>query len=363
MFRKGFRLPFRLAGIPLYVDLSFLIVLPLMVWSTARSFASVISLSGLLPIALGAIAVVGLFTCVILHELGHSLTARAYGVKVRRITLWFLGGVAEFEEMPRQRGAEAVVAIAGPIVSFALAGIFFALNALLPHASPVTYLIVWYLGALNLMLGLFNLLPALPLDGGRILRSLLALRMPHLKATMVSGNVAKVVAVLLGLYGLVQGSPWLILMAFFIFTAVKAETRYSVVTELLRGFAVSDLMTRDVPVNLYTPLPAIPESATALDAFRLMGQTEAPALIATDATGQPVGVLTQADLQRAIQMRMAGFQTPSPPASPNPSGPATPVKVTRVHPQTPFSPYPPVGPFGYTPGHAPGDPQRHARPL
>src|SRR3954469_11186292 len=142
MFRKAFRLPFRLAGIPLYLDISFLIVLPLMVWLTTQNLGAMVRhptapvASGLFrgpaALLLGVVAVAGLFASVVLHELGHSLTARRYGVHVRRITLWFLGGVAEFEEMPRQRGAEAVVAIAGPIVSFALAGLFWAVSTLLP---------------------------------------------------------------------------------------------------------------------------------------------------------------------------------------------------------------------------------------
>src|SRR3954470_7139437 len=174
MFRKAFRLPFRLAGIPLYLDISFLIVLPLMIWLTAQNLSSMVhhpgvglspaALHGPLALLLGLVAVVGLFASVVLHELGHSLTARRYGVQVRRITLWFLGGVAEFEEMPRQRGAEAVVAIAGPLVSFALAGVFWAITAFAPlDAFPYVRLVTGYLYAINLALGVFNLLPAMPM--------------------------------------------------------------------------------------------------------------------------------------------------------------------------------------------------------
>jgi Zn-dependent protease len=364
MLGKAFRLPIRLAGIPLYVDLSFLIVLPLMVWMTAGNLASYLHLtsphplSAVTPLMLGLIAVVGLFTSVILHELGHSLTARMYGVKVRRITLWFLGGVAEFEEMPRQRGAEAVVAIAGPIVSFVLAAVCWGLVAFIPPVYGAARLITWYVGALNLMLGLFNLLPALPLDGGRILRSLLALRMPHVRATIVSGNVAKVIAVLLGVYGLFSYSPWLIVMAFFIYSAVKAETRYSIVTDLLRGLSVSDLVIRDVDMNYLATvrLPVISERADALDAFRLLSQTGAPALLVTDDAGRIAGVITPAQLQRAIQSRTAGFQvaTGAAAAPADPDAPATPVTVTRV---------PPHSSVGYTRDHAPGDSERYARPL
>src|SRR2546423_12754714 len=104
--------------------------------------------------------------------------------------------------MPRQRGAEAVVGIAGPIVSFVLALMFCSLAILIPRSIPSVWIIAYYLAVINLMLGLFNLLPALPMDGGRILRSLLALKMPHARATLIAGNVSKVLAIGLGIYGL-----------------------------------------------------------------------------------------------------------------------------------------------------------------
>jgi Zn-dependent protease len=420
MFRNGFRLPLRLAGISLYVDVSFLLILPLMVWLTAQNLLAVVQMpqfrldpsafQGLMPLGLGLIAVLGLFTSVVLHELGHSLTAMWYGVKVRRITLWFLGGVAEFEEMPRQRGAEAVVAIAGPIVSFALAALFWGLTLVVPRTQPATWLIMWYLGFVNGMLGLFNLLPALPLDGGRILRSLLALRMPHVRATAISGNIAKVIAVGLGVFGLFN-NWWLILMAFFIFNAVTSETRFSVVSDLLKGIRVGDLMNRDVktvpagmPVGylsghilaerhhsfpvvddqgrllgtvgmeelrgahpdapvwqvMTSQVPTIGEDADALDAYKRMSLAESPRLIVTDGLGAMIGLLTHADINRAIQVRQMGFQVAGAPAA---GQPVTPVSVHRVPPPTAFSPYPPVSPFGYTRAHAPRDPERHARPL
>src|SRR5688572_20252605 len=201
MNQRAFRLPFTLAGIPLYVDLSFLIILPLMIWLITRNIVTIVRFGntgidpsvvagGIMPLALGLAGALGLFTCVVLHELGHSITARRYGVNVRRITLWFLGGVAEFEEMPRQRGAEAVVAIAGPIVSFALAAVFWGLTLVVPPAAGAVWLVCFYLMAVNLMLAIFNLIPAMPMDGGRILRSLLALKLPYAKATSIAGTVA-----------------------------------------------------------------------------------------------------------------------------------------------------------------------------
>lgn len=420
MFRTSFRLPFRLAGIPLFVDVSFLLVLPLMVWATARNIAGFVhspqlgldldpaAFHGSIVWALGVVSVIGLFASIVLHELGHSITAQRYGVKVRRITLWFLGGVAEFEEMPRQRGAEAVVGIAGPIVSFVLAVLFMGATALIPrHTYPAAWIVVGYLGAVNLMLGLFNLLPALPLDGGRILRSLLALKMPHLRATMIAGNIAKVIAVGMGIYGLlVTHNLWMLVLAFFVFNAANAEGRQAVVVELLRGFTVSDLMNRDVrsvparatagelsqyvfmqpalnfPVVdetgrvigtvgveqlrdvhpetpvwrvMSTQVQTIAEGATALDAFKEMGRDGAAGLlIVLDEAGRMADVVTQADLTRAIQARMLGFQAvQGTGASPirGPGGAGT------------FAPYSPAALPGYTGDNGARDPERYARPL
>src|SRR5687767_3455115 len=133
MFGKGLRI-FSAFGIPVYLDFTFLIVLPLFTMTIGNAikngrdaFGLAFDISplreGALPYVLGFTVVVGLFLSVLIHEYGHALTARRYGVRTKRITLWLLGGVAQLENMPRQRGAEAVVAIVGPLVSFALAGL------------------------------------------------------------------------------------------------------------------------------------------------------------------------------------------------------------------------------------------------
>jgi Zn-dependent protease/predicted transcriptional regulator len=396
MFRSSYRLPFRLAGIPLYLHISFLFVLPLMVWATAHNIRFLVhqpqfgldldpaAFQGSVALVLGFIAVIGLFVSVVLHELGHSITARRYGVKVRRITLWFLGGVAEFEEMPRQRGAEAVVGIAGPIVSFLLAGIFTGLAVVIPRTVPAVWIVVYYLAALNFMLGLFNLLPALPMDGGRILRSLLALKMPHAKATVVAGVVSKIMAGGMALFGLFTFNWWLIILALFIFTAVKNETQQSVVVDLLRGIGVGELMTRNVtsvpasltvgqlsafimthhhlnfPVvddqgrligtvgveqmqNVHPDTPVwqvmstqtftIPEKAGALESFMQMSRKQADRLIVLDDAGQISGIISKADLLRAIQVRMVN-QEPGQ------------TQATRYGQQPPVTHYPPSAPVG-----------------
>jgi Zn-dependent protease/CBS domain-containing protein len=259
MFGGAIRLPFRLLGIPVRLDTSFLLVLPLFAWLIANQLPGYLMLlrragfaldggpllEGVTPYLLGLAAALGLFTGVVIHELGHAVVARLYDVEVKEITLWFLGGVAQFDELPRQRGAEALVGIAGPITSMILAGLSWLAWQRLDLGAGWLF-IFSYLTLTNFALAIFNLLPALPLDGGRILRSLLALAMPYLQATRVSAGVSRVVALLLGLYGFLTFQFLLVVVAFFVYNAVHAETRYATMSAHLEGKTVADLMTRDI---------------------------------------------------------------------------------------------------------------------
>ena len=246
MFRNAIQLPFKLLGIPISVDRSFLIVLPLFAWLIGSRVPAYLAPSGgLFPYLLGLIAALGLFASVLVHELGHAVTGRLYGAKTKEITLWFFGGVAQFDDMPRQRGAEAVVAIAGPITSVVLAGLFWGLSQI-GGFDQATLFVLNYLMVTNVVLAIFNLLPALPMDGGRVLRSLLALKLDYLRATKISVRVSQVSAVLLGLFGLYNRNFFLAAVALFIFNAGRNEARYAVVTRRLEPLKVRDLMHRDV---------------------------------------------------------------------------------------------------------------------
>jgi Zn-dependent protease/CBS domain-containing protein len=259
MFGGAIRLPFRLLGIPVRLDTSFLLVLPLFAWLIANQLPGYLTLlrragfeldggallGGATPYLLGLIAALGLFTGVVIHELGHAVVARLYDVEVKEITLWFLGGVAQFDELPRQKGAEALVGIAGPITSLVLAGLSWLAWQRLDFGAGWLF-VFSYLTLTNFALAIFNLLPALPLDGGRILRSLLALAMPYLQATRVAAGVSRVVALLLGVYGFLTFQFLLVVVAFFVYNAVHAETRYATMSAHLQGKTVADLMTRDI---------------------------------------------------------------------------------------------------------------------
>ncbi len=264
MFRSAITLPFKILGIPIKLDMSFLLVLPLFAFLIGSQIPTYVQLfargvdataiqTGATPYILGLIAAIGLFSSVLIHELGHAVTARYYKVETKEITLWFLGGLARFDEIPKQRGAEAVTAIAGPITSMLLAGIFFLLYRSVSGSTAILF-IFGYLATTNFALAIFNLLPALPLDGGRVLRSLLALRLPYVRATQISGNISRILAILLGIYGLFTGQIFLLAVAFFIYNAVNAETKHAVISEGLDHLFVADLMTKDVS-TVYPDMP------------------------------------------------------------------------------------------------------------
>ncbi len=267
MTGRGWRLPFRLLGIPLSLDPSFALVLPLFAWliaSQVPAYAQLLATLGLevdaealsrgfTPYFLGLLAALGLFTSVVIHELGHAVTARAYGVATKMITLWFLGGVAQLEDMPRQRGAEAVVAIVGPITSGVLGGLLALLLSAVEMGSAVTF-VVAYLAITNVFLALFNLLPALPLDGGRVLRSLLALALPRERATAIAGGISQVLAIGLGVYGFLSLNLLLMVLAFFVYNAGRAEVQYETMRRTFEGRRVREFMSPD-PVTVDEGMP------------------------------------------------------------------------------------------------------------
>ncbi|MDR7521780.1 MAG: site-2 protease family protein [Armatimonadota bacterium] len=376
MLRKGYRLPFRLLGIPIYLDPTFLIILPLLAWVIGSRLDLYIRLfrlpvdaqalqEGHTPYLLGLAAALGLFASVLIHELGHSVVGRGYGVQVKRITLWLLGGVAQFEEMPRQRGAEAVVAIAGPLTSLAVAAVCSLVAAIVPPAALAVRFVLGYLVFMNGALAAFNMLPALPLDGGRVLRSLLALRMPQLRATQIAAGISSAIAIMLGLAGFLTFNLFLILIAFFVYMAGSAETQNALVAEMLEGIGVEDLMTRDVQtVPIAMPIadliqkmlrerhlgyPVVdaagnlagivtlndlqgadasapvervmsPTVATisvrgsALEAFEAMSRNNYGRLVVLGPGRQMVGIITKTDLIRAVQVRVVGLAIQPEPA-------------------------------------------------
>jgi Zn-dependent protease len=168
------------------------------------------------------------FGCVVLHELGHALAARRYGIATRDIVLLPIGGVARLERMPEQPRQEILVAVAGPAVNVAIAALLYALMKAVEHPTDLAELlrggVLETLLLVNVVMVVFNLVPAFPMDGGRVLRALLALRLPYMQATRIASAVGQGAALLLGVVGLFYLQNWtLAFIALFVFLAAGEE--------------------------------------------------------------------------------------------------------------------------------------------
>lgn len=229
-------------GIPIRVHWSFSLLL---LWAAFVNFSATGSFTGA---ALGLLFVLVVFGCVILHELGHSLTAQRFGIQTRSITLSPIGGLAALESSPRDWKQELWITVAGPAVNAVIAIILapFALIALRPESFLVAPFssfgnFLFMVFAANVMLTLFNLIPAFPMDGGRILRALLTAAGDRRSATQVAARVGQVIAVLMGLAAFFL-SPFLAVIGIFVFMAASAELRQVNLEESLNGTTVSDAM-------------------------------------------------------------------------------------------------------------------------
>ncbi len=255
MFKNAITL-FEIFGFKIRVDPSWLLIAALIVWSLSTAYfpAALPGYSHYDYIALSIAAMLGLFGSLILHELAHALVARQFGLQIGGITLFIFGGVAELEQEPRNPKSEFWIAIAGPAMSFALSGLAFgALYALdISGVSQSLHEVLAYLGVINLILALFNLVPAFPLDGGRVLRALLwRMRDDLLWATRIASNLGTGFGVLLIASGALAlftansvGGLWQILIGFFVINASTGSYRQLMIKTALRNQTVRSLMTR-----------------------------------------------------------------------------------------------------------------------
>ena len=261
-------------GIPLKLDLTFLLVLPLFAWiigSQVELWAGQLGelgpapletaalTAGSMPWVLGVAAAIGLFAGVVLHELGHSLVAMRFGYPIDSITLWIFGGIAQLREMPEAWRQELAIAIAGPVVSVALGAACWVGFLTLPTGLTALRFVVGYLALMNVALAGFNLLPAFPMDGGRVLRALLARNRPYARATKIAAEVGKGFALLLGLFGLLQVNIVLIGIAFFIYIGASGEAQQTVMKAAFEGVAVRDVMTPVAEVDTVGPEMSVAE--------------------------------------------------------------------------------------------------------
>ena len=364
-------------GIPIQLDVTFLLILPvfagLIGWridETAELFNQFFNAGlevealtgGLTPWVLGTIAAIGLFVGVLAHEFGHALVAMRYGYGIDSITLWIFGGLAALADRPEDWKHEFNIAIAGPVVSIAVGAVCAGLYLLVPESFAEPRYVLFYLGVLNVALAGFNMLPAFPMDGGRVLRALLGRNRSFARSTELAAQVGKFAAIVFGVIGLLQLNIILIGIAAFVYIAASSEQKQAAMRAAFDGITVQDVMTpaadvqavppdlrvdellqrmfqerqRGYPVvrngqpvgmvslenaqsvreaerpafqveDIMSPEPArVPPSTEAMDAIAMLRQRDADRLLVVDRFGDVLGLVSEADLMTAYDVIRSG---------------------------------------------------------
>ncbi len=271
---------FSVFGIPVELHLSFLLLM---------LFIYLVALLNIIPAVniLTAVLITLVFATVVLHELSHSYLAKRYGIKIERIVLLPIGGVSEMEELPKNPAQELRIALAGPLTNLVIALIGYIILILVGNfLSIVLRESLYYFIVVNLILGLFNLLPAFPMDGGRILRAFLAERMSFIQATKLAATIGKQFAIIMAIVG-VFFNFFLILVAIFVYLGAEAEYRSTLVSTLLEDEKVMDVMTSDV--HTLTPYNSVQETLQTMFREKHMGY---PVI----ENGELVGIITFHDI-------------------------------------------------------------------
>ncbi len=352
----------KIMGIPIKLHITFLLILPVFAFFFASNsppfgFNDVNPL--IVRYAISAAAALFLFTCVLLHELGHSYVAKKHGTNIQSITLFLFGGVSSMEEIPRNPKIEFKMALAGPSISLLLGSALLIIYGLFKNSASLNdpfLRLLWLVGYINIVLFIFNLIPAFPMDGGRVLRSVLAGRMSYIRATRYAASVGKMFAIFLGITGLfVAGGLWFILIAFFIYIGASEEEKSTEVSVLLEGVKIKDIMSKEVTtvpstmsveelvdfmfrykhmgypvvdegdvkgIVTFTDVQKVPkeerknvavgqvmtkklitlkDTADAVDALKLMTMRNIGRIIITDET-KMVGIVSRTDLLRSVQL-------------------------------------------------------------
>src|SRR6266478_3149278 len=285
----GWSLPiFRIAGIQLRIHVTFVL---LIAWLAFAYYAQ----GGSPAAAEGVIFVLLLFLCVVLHEFGHALAAKAFGINTPDITLLPIGGVARLERMPEEPGQELIIALAGPAVNVVIAlGLLIVIDWHSAAAARVfeSPNLLTQLLAINVLLLLFNLLPAFPMDGGRVLRALLATRFSYARATQIAASIGQGFAFVFGFVGLLW-NPFLIFIALFVYIGASQEAALAQMKDVARRFPVSSAMVRE-----FRTLCENASLQEAVDALLATSQHDFPVV---DETGSVAGLLTRHDLIAALR--------------------------------------------------------------
>ena len=267
----------RIAGIQLRIHVTFLLLIGWLALGSAGA----------------AIFLLLLFLCVVLHEFGHAVAAKAFGINTPDITLLPIGGVARLERMPEEPVQELIIAAAGPAVNVIIAGCLFLTGGRFVYPPPPGTGLHDVVLTINVVLVLFNLLPAFPMDGGRVLRALLATRLSYARATQIAASIGQACAFIFGLLGLMNGNYMLIFIALFVYIGASQEAALAQMRDVSRRFPVSSAMVRE--------FRSLPETATleeAVDALLATSQHDFPVV---DGTANVAGILTRHDLIGALR--------------------------------------------------------------
>lgn len=280
----------RIAGIDIYIHATFLLLLgwiAISAWIGGRNLASTLA---------GVGFVLALFACVVLHEYGHALTARHYGIPTKDITLLPIGGVARLERMPENPAHEFWVALAGPLVNVVIAAVLFIILSFTGGLAGINLLninsgnFLQRMLAVNVSLALFNLIPAFPMDGGRVVRAALATRMNYTRATQVAATLGQGIAFIFGFIGLFT-NPFLLFIALFVWIGAAQETSMAQMKSSLSGIPISQAMLTD-----FRTLSTQDRLSRAVELILAGSQHDFPVIEG----GRVVGILTRKTLLREL---------------------------------------------------------------
>ncbi|WP_209330723.1 site-2 protease family protein [Lunatimonas salinarum] len=286
-------------GIKVFIHWTFSILLLWIIIANARSGMAIDD------IIWSVVFILAIFFCVLLHEFGHALTAQKYNIQTKDIILLPIGGLARLEKIPEAPRQELYVALAGPLVNFL---IFFVLSiAVYINGTEIIRLedvhlngstILLYLASANLLLAVFNMLPAFPMDGGRVLRALLSIRMDRVRATQIAGSIGQMLAIGLVFFGLFY-NPVMVFIGIFIFLGAQAEVTHTTQSSFLKGFHVSDVVMGNFPIVAFdAPLKKAIEKL-------LDGQSTDFVVVKDD---MAIGTLSREDIIKGLQGH--GDETP-----------------------------------------------------
>ena len=288
--RKGALLLGKVSGIRIYLHWTFILLIGYVVFVYRG-----LDVFGILW---AVFFVLTLFLCVTLHELGHALTAKRFNIQTKDIILLPIGGVARFNSLPEDPRQELLVTLGGPAVNLAIAGLIFLFLSItggFPDLSQIRVIdgsnFLFMLMLVNVFVAIFNMLPAFPMDGGRVLRALLSFKYPRHVATRIAANVGQVLAAIFVVVGIFNNHPFLIIIGIFVYFGAQAEAKFVHSRTFLSGYHVGDVLMRE-----YYSLET---GQTIADAVKMLLNTQAKDFLVMR-EGQVVGTLNRSEIIKSL---------------------------------------------------------------